>query len=311
VNLETFQSLSKNEVARLVREAGPKVCVFPINGTRRWFMLERPDQTGADFVEAYVKFVGRRMIEIYQMFFEHGIDTILTPAFGPENMKRDDSYVPIGVQGLLMVAQNQEFLDFYDSYGVRVQVYGEAQRYFQNTPYARTLPAFEELARRTAEHRRHRLFFGVCAHDATEAVAEIAVHFYQEHGQLPDRRQIVETYYGEYVEPVDLFIGFSKFRAYFMPLLTTGSEDLYFSASPSLYFTERQLRDILYDHLYTRRREPDYSGLDAETRAWMGRFYQTNLGNTLGVGIENGKIWYPLPQIELPSFLADNPGQVA
>ena len=42
----TFHTLPRPEVARLVRAAGPKVCVFPINGTRRWFMLEHAPPSG-------------------------------------------------------------------------------------------------------------------------------------------------------------------------------------------------------------------------------------------------------------------------
>ena len=62
--------------------------------------------------------------------------------------------------------------------------------------------------------------------------------------------------------PVELFIGFDKFTVFDMPLLTTGEEDLYFSVSPSPYMTIRQLRAILYDHLYVRRTpEPDYTTL--------------------------------------------------
>ena len=117
---------------------------------------------------------------------------------------------------------------------------------------------------------------------------------------IPDKRTLVELYYGEYVEPVDLFIGFSKFRAFDMPLLTTGTEDLYFTVSPSPYLTERQLRDILYDHLFTRPGDLDYSAMDGDDWARMNGFYRANLGNTLGVGIKRGEVWYPLPQVELP-----------
>ena len=40
MELESFLQLPLEEAARLVRADGPKVAVFPINGTRRWFMLE-------------------------------------------------------------------------------------------------------------------------------------------------------------------------------------------------------------------------------------------------------------------------------
>lgn len=304
MNLETFQALPTEEVARLVRKAGPKVCAFPINGTRRWFMLEHPEQTKPSW-EAYLQVGGQRHIELYKMFFDHGIDTLLAPVFGPDLLEeRGEAYSKIAVQGLLRLAQDQDFLDFYDEYDVRVRIYGDAQRYLQDTPYACTLEAFKDLAQRTRPHNRHRLFFGICAHDAAETVAEIGARYHQEYGHLPSKRQIVEAYYGEYVESVDFFIGFDKFTAFDMPLVATGSEDLYFTVSPSLYLDVYTLRTILYDHLYTRLGEPDYEKLTIEDWNDMHRFYQLNQRVVMGVGVRStrGKIWYPIGKVQLPDF---------
>jgi tuberculosinol/isotuberculosinol synthase len=308
VNLSEFQNLPTSEVARLVRETGPKVCVFPINGTRRWFMLEYPEEAAAaDLGDAYLRITWQRQIEIYKMFFEHGVDTLLTPIFGPDLLSRGDEYVGLVMPGLLWCAQNQDILDFYEAYDVRVRVYGDTRRYLQNTPYARVLDAYEDLARRTAAHRGHRLFFGVCAHDASETVAEIGVHFYQEHGRLPTRCEIVEAYYGEYVEPVSFFIGFDRFTAFDMPLVATGNEDLYFTVSPSPYLDARGLRAILYDHLYTRRvDETNYAGVSPESWKTLADFYALNRQHVLGLGGRylSGNFWYPLPQVEIPPQMA-------
>jgi len=304
MTLEEFQRLPTEDVARLVREAGPKVCVFPINGTRRWFVLEHGLQPGEDFVTAYLDVVGRRHIELYRLFFDHGIDTLLTPVFGPDILERE-GYEEFIERGLTWFAQDEGFLDFYEVYDVRVRIYGDARRYLQGTPYASALDVFDELAERTAAHRHHRLFFGVCAHDATEAVADIAVRFYQQHGRPPDRRQIVEAYYGEYVEPVDFFIGFDQLAAFDMPLIATGSEDLYFTVSPSPYLDAHTLRAILYDHLYVRSGEPDYRGLPADEWRMMRQFYRLNRRTVVGTGVRTkGGIWYPIGGIRVPDGFA-------
>ncbi len=300
MTLEEFQHLPTEQVARLVREAGPKVCVFPINGTRRWFMLEYPEEPPLG--EAYLRTTWQRQTEMYKMFFEHGVDTLLTPIFGPDLLERGEEYAQLVLPGLLWCAQNQDILEFYDDYDVQVRVYGDARRYLKNTPYAGVLEAYDELARRTAAHHSHRLFFGVCAHDASETVAEIGVRFYQEHGRLPTRREIVEVYYGEYVEPASFFIGFDRPVAFDFPLLDTGNVDLYFTVSPSPYLDVRGLREILYDHLYTRRvDESGYGTLPSQEWAWMRAFYQANKGRTIGVGMQRGGIWYPLPQVQWPA----------
>jgi tuberculosinol/isotuberculosinol synthase len=302
IDLEEFQNLPTEDVARLVREAGPKVCVFPINGTRRWFMLEYLDRVGEDFAETYLRIAGQRHIELYRLFFDHGIDTLLTPVFGPDLLeKRGEDYIQIAVRGLLHLAQGSDLLSFYEDYEVRVRIYGDAHRYFRDTPYAQVLDAFDKLTRKTLSHRRHRLFFGICAHDAAETTAEFGARFHQEHGHPPTKRQIVEAYYGEYVEPVDLFIGFDQLAAFDMPLIATGNEDLYFTVSPSPYMDEHTLRAVLYDHLYTRRvDETGYDELPPSVWSQMGEFYRANLGKVIGIGQRRGGVWYPLPQVELP-----------
>jgi tuberculosinol/isotuberculosinol synthase len=303
INIETFQNLPTAEVARLVRAAGPKVCVFPINGTRRWFMLEHSPEQKEDFLASYLNMVVQRHIELYRLLFDHGLDTLLTPAFGPDIMGREQGYVQMAAEGLARLTKHPDFLKFYETYQVRVRFYGDYRKFFGPTPYAYLADLFDEVTARTVAHDRHRLFFGLFAHDATETIAELAVNYHAEYGRVPDKRTLVELYYGEHVGAVDLFIGFDKFCAFDMPLVATGSEDLYFTVSPSPYLTERQLRDILYDHLYTRREEePDYEAMGPDDWAWMRDFYRANSEKTLGVGIKQkrGGFWYPLPQMELP-----------
>lgn len=306
MDLETFQSLPTEEVARLVREAGTKVCVFPTNGTRRWFMLEYGPEREEDFARAYFDAFKRRHIEIYQLLFDHGLDTVLLPFFGQYMVGRGEGYVQMAAEGLARLATQSDILDFFKAWEVRVRFYGDHRKFLRSTPYAHLSDLFDELTAKTLTHNRHRLFFGVFAHDPAETIAELTVQYYVENGRIPDKRTLVEMYYGEHVDSVDLFIGFSKLRAFDMPLLTTGTEDLYFTVSPSPYITERQLRDILYDHLYIRQGEADYSTLSPRDWTWMRDFYRANLENTLGVGVKRGTIWYPVPQVELPSELADS-----
>jgi tuberculosinol/isotuberculosinol synthase len=303
MDFETFLNLSTDEVARIVHAEGPKVCVFPINGTRRWFMLEYPDLARENFVETYLDISGQRHIELYKLFFDHGIDTLVTPIFGPDLLERGEEYRSLLEQGLFWFAQDREFLAFYDAYDVRVRIYGDVQRYLENTPYESALDAYDGVARRTASHDRYRLFFGVCAHDATETVAAFSADFYQKNGNLPKKREIVAAYYGEYVPPVDLFIGFADRPAVFdMPLIATGSEDLYFTVAPSPYLNACTLRAILYDHMYARRvDDADYEALSPRGWQALGEFYTQNRHHALGLGRrhESKSFWYPLPQVEL------------
>lgn len=303
MNLGDFLALPVDQVADLVRSRGPQVCVFPTNGTRRWFMLEYPPEKweAPDFLSAYLAASVKRQIEQMGLFFRLGIHTLMMPVFGPDLLERGGRYLQMAATALEQLVADPLFLDFYREYGVRVRFYGDYRRYLQNTPYAYLSDRFDALAELTRLHDRCRLLFGVFAHDAAETIAALSVKYYQEHGCIPSKRDLVALYYGEDVPPVSLFIGFDKFAAFDMPLVATGSENLYFTVSPSPYLDEMMLRAILYDHLFARsQEEPDYEDLSPEALERMRAFYRLNRRNTLGVGLLQDGFWYPLPQVVLP-----------
>jgi hypothetical protein len=296
ISLDEFLALPTEEVARLVHQAGPQVCVFPINGTRRWFMLEHAQDVGPDPIQAYMDISSQNHISLYKLFFEHGIDTLLTPAIGPDILLRGDEYMQhIGAAGMERLASGKDFLEFYVKYDVCVHFYGNYRKALKSTPHAHLVDSFDQVTEQTKNHKAYRLFFGIFGNDATEMVAEWAIQYHQRYNAKPSRREIVEMYYGQYVEPVTMFIGFDKFSAFDYPLLGSGEEDLYFTVAPSPYLTTKQLRGILYDHLYTRRvEEPDYSKLAPEDIAWMKSFYKANREVTLGIGSLRKDTWYPI-----------------
>jgi hypothetical protein len=300
MNIDAFLALSASEVAATVRAQKSLVCAFPINGTRRWFMLEHANEANP---AVYLDVMCQRHAELYRMFFQHGVDTLLAPVFGADLTERGSDYVDLAARGLQALTQHAAFLELYEAAGVRVHFYGDYRKFLSGTKHEHIIRDFEALEAKTRANDRCRLFFGVFAQDATETSAELAIRFHQQHGRAPNKRELVELYYGEYVPPLDLFIGFDKFCMFDVPLLTTGSEDLYFTVSPSLYLTESQLREILYDHLYTRRvKETDYSDMPSAGWKLMRRFYKANQGKTIGVGAKQaqGEYWYPLPQVKLP-----------
>lgn len=310
MDFETFQALPTVEAAALVREKGPKVVVFPINGTRRWFILEHGQKGGQDgpfSMQDYMTITWTHQISLYKLFFDHGVETLLTPIFGPELLGRGEEYAQMIKPGLLWINENEALLDFYQEYGVRVRVYGDTIRYLTGTPYEDALCSFEALAKRTAKNNRYRLLFGVCAHDAAESVAEIGLQFHRQHGRLPNKQEIITAYYGEPLPPVDIFIGFDRPAAFDMPLLATGSEDLYFTISPSPYMDQYLLRAILYDHLFSRHVSEQYGELSAESLGLLAGFYTKNRHHVLGLGkrSKDGSFWYPLPQVQLTNALEE------
>ena len=301
LSLSEFLALPTEEIARLADAAGPQICAFPINGTRRWYLLESGE--GDD----YLKLTARAHITVYRMLYAHGIHTLLAPVFGSDLLERGPEYAEMAVEGLAWLATNPDFLDFYREQDVRVRFYGDYREQLASTPYAHLPDLFDRVTMQTLQHHRHRIFFGVFASSATQAVAQASIRHYSEHGHGPDQRQLLEKYYGENIEPVSFFIGFDKFCVFDLPLLSTGNTNLYFTVSPSLYLTERQLRAILFDHLVARSApEPDYAALGPLGRDRMRAFYRANVDEVFGLGSLTDGIWYPRLANYPPEFTAQS-----
>ncbi|HLO16689.1 MAG TPA: hypothetical protein VK206_17780 [Anaerolineales bacterium] len=295
IPFEYFLQLPTEEVADLVKATGQKVCVFPVNGTRRWFMLEHAEQIRDDFFEAYMDASIKNHVELCAMFFDHGIDTILAPVFGRELMHRGDEYTQrVGIDGLVRTATDQNYREFFERYGVKVRFYGDYRDVLTGTPYEYALKSIYEVTEATKQNIRFRLFFGVFADEVTETISRLSVEHYLAEGSVPDRSTLVRKYYGEELPSVSLFIGFDKFSTFDMPLLATGEEDLYFSLSPSPYMTQHQLRAILYDHMYVRPTpEPDYRKLTGDELNWLREYYRENKDYAFGVGKLKFNLWIP------------------
>lgn len=292
---EQFLNLPATEVAKIVHATvGPQVCVFPMNGTRRWFLLEHGDAHQDDPAEAYLDIISKRQIEIYKLCFSHGLDTLVAPVFGGELFNQGDEEIKTAVEGLTRLAFHTDFLSFYQKHKVRVHFYGDYHKQLAGTPYAYLSGMFDRISEHTAHNNRYRLFYGVFASEATEAIAKLAIQHYQNTNRPPTHRELVELYYGEYIEKANIFIGFEKFNVYDHPLLGQSEESLYFTAAPSLYLGAPQLRSLLYDYLFFRPAQGlDYAALSVEDLQSMRNFYQANLGTIFGTGKMRGGIWYP------------------
>jgi len=296
ISREQFIELPLEAVAEQVRAGNLKTCVFPFNGTRRWFLLEHGHKQHPDMLRSYNDLTGMRYIEMFQMLFDHGIETVLAPVFGGDIMDRGDEYMEAIGSAMTRLADHPDFRSFYDEYSVRVRFYGEFRKKFQQGPYAYICDRFDQVGFDTAHYNKHRLLYGVFASDATESVSDISVKFHQLYQRLPTRKEIIERYYGDYIEKADLFIGFEKFTIFDYPLLSTGDESLYFTAAPSLFMTIAQLRCILYDYLYLRTiPEPDYYSMSGEEFKSMKEFYEVHRETTYGTGEVRGGIWYIKP----------------
>jgi tuberculosinol/isotuberculosinol synthase len=290
---KSFLALSTEEIAGIVRSGRSQVCVFPFNGTRRWFLLEHGDQQQPDPAKSYIEATSKGYIQIYRMLFDHGIDTVIAPALGSEILNRGREYMEQIGASMGLLAEHPYFTSFYREYDIRVHFYGDYRRELNAIQLGYISTLFDKAEEETAANRKHRLFYGVFASDATQTIAELSVEYYLEHKKIPSRAELINAYYGGSIERADLFIGFEKFTVFDYPMLNCGEENLYFTVAPSLYMSAAQLRNILYDHIYLRPApEPDYLKMPRADFESMRRFYENNRDSTLGTGEVRGQIWY-------------------
>lgn len=280
-DLDTFVHLSDSQVARLVKEYGQQVCVFPISGIQSWCVMEYGKNMDVNCPGHFMNEITKKLLDLYRLFFSQGIHTLVSPLHGLTD--DDGEAVSSRLRRLEILTTHSDFLCFYEKYSVRVYFYGDYRRQLAGTPYAYLAGQFERLSKHTRKNTAHRLFYGLFTGNAAENIADLSVRHFIRTGKVPNRQVMMELYYGEAIEAANLFIGFDRFNPADYPLLDFAEENLYFTAAPSFYLDKDQLRRILHDHLHPRQ-EPDYAKLSDKELAALKDFYRAQSNTTLGLG---------------------------
>lgn len=298
ISITEFQSLPHQSIREMVTRNGPQVCVFTFNGTRRWYLLENLGKEVT--LESYIDALSTRVIEIAKLFFDFGVRTLVMPVLSPFVLnRRDGSYQQFAVGSLDRFSVDPRYRQFYDEYEISAHVYGDYDKYLPNDIVPHLSQKFLSLATQTRRYQKHRVFWGICAHDAMSTITELTVSYFKKTGRTPSKQSLINMYYGAPIGPVDIYIGSGKPRVFDIPLISTGQESLYFSLAPSPYFDETQLRYILYDHMFQRNTEEGgYQVTPVTHQRELRRFYFSNHNSILGVGVRNQKwqVWHSLPQ---------------
>jgi hypothetical protein len=254
---------------------------WPYNGTRRWYVAYRRRNPGA---KDYLGVLIRRQAELHRLIFAHGVSVILAPSFGAETLKRGEAYTRYALGGLARLPDDEVYRALIDS-GVRIRFYGDYERALRVAGLRSALKACATLTDATASGEGPLLLIGLFADDPYPTIARLSVEFAGREGRPPGRAELIEAYYGVPVPDLSLYVGFAQPELFDVPLLTTGLEHLYATLNPSPDLTERQLREILYDHLVTRRAAPvDYEALSPEAQLELAEYAERCKGDTLGIG---------------------------
>jgi hypothetical protein len=259
----------------------PVVMGWPFNGTRRWYLIHRRENPEAN---DYLTTIIRRQAELHRMVFVHGVGVIVAPGFGTELLTRGSAYTHYILGGLLQLADDAVYQEMFAT-GLQIRFYGDYEEVL-NTPSLRPLlQACAQLTAATESNEGPLLLIGLFADTPHQTLARLSVEFAKREGYPPNRQQLIEAYYGLAVPDLDLYLGFAQPSLFDVPLLTTGEEDLYVTLAPSPSLTEKQLREILYDHLVTRpTAEISYESLSHEAQEALAEYNKRYSGATLGIG---------------------------
>jgi hypothetical protein len=254
---------------------------WPFNGTRRWYLIHRRENPEAN---DYLTTIIRRQAELHRMVFVHGVGVIVAPGFGTELLTRGSAYTHYILGGLLQLAEDAVYQEMFAT-GLQIRFYGDYEEVL-NTPSLRPLlQACAQLTAATESNEGPLLLIGLFADTPHQTLARLSVEFAKREGYPPNRQQLIEAYYGLAVPDLDLYLGFAQPSLFDVPLLTTGEEDLYVTLAPSPSLTEKQLREILYDHLVTRpTAEISYESLSHEAQEALAEYNKRYSGATLGIG---------------------------
>ena len=259
----------------------PVVMGWPYNGTRRWYVAHRLRNPDA---KDYLKVLIRRQAEHHRLIFAHGVGVILAPSFGAETLKRGETYTRYALGGLARLPEDEVYRALIDS-GVRIRFYGDYREALTLAGLRSVLETCDILTEATASGGGPLLLIGLFADDPYPTIARLSVEFAEREGRAPGRAELIEAYYGLPVPDLSLYVGFVQPEMFDVPLLTTGLEHLYATLNPSPDLTERQLREILYDHLVTRRAAPvNYEALSPEAQLDLAEYIERRKGDTLVLG---------------------------
>lgn len=300
MQLSEFLTLPKQQIAELVRQKGPKVCVFFSNGTRRWFLSQYRGPAAAYF-SAYIEASVQRLREIFEMLLDYGIDTLVVPLLHEELKLRGEQYIHDVAQSIPQFFGHATLRAFYQEYQVRVRFFGGFEAFHGAEPGGENV--FQAIFHQTVGHSAHRIFYGVLPEHPVNTITALTVKAFQETGQIPDFSALTQMYFGEDVASADLLLSSGVFYVPNLPLLIDHSTQLYFGVSPSFSMTEVQLRGILHDYLFSRRVEKtDYERLNEEDWQQMAHLFAQHQNDTLGVGTQNSRwgLWHPVSLATLP-----------
>ncbi|MFQ5576318.1 MAG: hypothetical protein ACE5G8_04940 [Anaerolineae bacterium] len=236
--LAEWLALEATDVAKIVSRRAPTAVIY-LNGTRRWFLSRQQNWAN------YARVTGRAQRKLSDLFFEHGLQTLIQPLLGYDLLHRGPDYLTLAVEQGLGELTSPAYRNWFAGVQARVTFYGNWQHALTEHGFAGVAAALQDVIAETAPYTRRRLLFGLFADHAAGQIVRLA----QSAGTGSD---LLTRYYGQPAGPVDLVVGSGQPAIWDLPLLDVNRASLYFLQAPTFCLGQPDLRRILYDHLFER-----------------------------------------------------------
>lgn len=269
----------------------PHTLVFAAGGTRRSAVLANVSVQSNE----YAAWARQRMMQCFDLIFQHGVSHILTFAIVESQMQEvTAAYRERLIQWVDWGLAGPEAIKEYAEKGWRVRLIG-----------TQSMPELASTAQRLIDHTppdsQHTVWWHVVP--SLESPWEWILATLNQH-KVESRAELVRVMYGADIPPIELFLSFGKpfVSPALLPPPLMGKVQSYWRQKPGYELTETEFRTILYDFSVLRSTwQADKTGraesIVANRTAW-------EMGPTLGLGMQLGPFWYPRP-FALPPANAD------
>ncbi len=293
ITREAFRQLPASQVHSLVKDRKPNLTgIFVADGNRRLVTMETgltPDKK--DFYPAYTRIVTQYFKDCLTIFWGYGCHTLVFPLFGPSLLDRGESYREYVLPELVrMLAQDNQWLTFYDELGIKIRAYGYPERLDDYFPGLGLPTIIKQCEDHTKDNIKHRLFYGFFSHPPYDRefllkVSEMA----DAENREPDRDKLARLYYGEHLEAADFLINSTKMASLgaLPPFAYDNKTQVYTLVGPAIFaLTGEVFREIIYDRLFMEN--------SLDTGETLKEFYYRNRHHVFGLGGKIGGYRVPL-----------------
>lgn len=263
ISLEEFLDLSSAAIRKIVVQKNkPRVGVFVADGNRRLVMCRtRVDPTSDEFYHEYARFFTSSLKKTLGLFFDHGLQTLFFPLFGPSLVERKNQFQTLTIPAVYKeIFQTSNWLQFYKDKGIRIKAYGDLSQLAKIDALNLDMEAgIRQAVEKTAANSPHTLFFGFMSDNTPgfEMPGQI-IDFYNTHRRTPSQEEMLSLYYGQALPPADFLILSSKLSLRALPpLISFQDTRLYFLPTPGFHsLTLDKYKKILHDLLFVQAFNP-------------------------------------------------------